>query len=332
MKTDFLISIVIPCYNEADNLIPLIDRIDYSLFNYQYEIIIVNDGSFDESQLQISYIAVDRPEIKYLNFSKNFGHQAALKAGIDYSLGDCIVTIDGDLQKPPELIPEMVVLWLKGNDIVTAICNNEGQKSFFKRLSSKWYYKILSWLSDNKIQAHGADFRLIDSKVGNIIKSLESKNLFLRGIFSWIGFRQTTVSYTEDIRKFGNTKYNLWKMIGLASNGVTSLSVKPLRFALCLGVFFAFLAFFYGSYAIGLFYFGVTVPGWASLIASIVFLSGIQLIVLGVLGEYLGKIYIQTKNDPLYIVESSNIDLDCFSELLRKNFNTSMERRYSIKK
>ncbi|MEB2782489.1 glycosyltransferase family 2 protein [Algoriphagus sp. C2-6-M1] len=306
---DFLVSIVVPCYNEAENIAPLLVRIESTLKEYSYEVLLVNDGSKDGTQLEIELAYSRNSSVSYISFSRNFGHQAALKAGIDHATGDCIVTMDADLQKPPEAIPEMIALWQRGNDIVTAVCRNEGQSSLFKRLTSTGYYRLLSWLADHEVLPNGADFRLFDRKIADIIRGVQTQNLYLRGIFSWIGYKQAVTYYREEKRRFGKTKYGIWKMINLASNGITSFSVKPLRFALAVGLFFACLAFGYGIYAITMVFLGMTVPGWASLVASIVFLSGIQLMVLGVIGEYIGKMYMELKHRPTYLISKTNITL-----------------------
>lgn len=323
----FLVSIVIPCYNEAENIAPLLMRIESALDNYSYEILFVNDGSKDGTQHQIELAHSINTSVKYISFSRNFGHQAALKAGIDHAKGDCIVTIDADLQKPPEAIPEMITLWQKGNEIVTAVCKNQGQSSLFKRLTSDGYYRVLSWLADHEVVPNGADFRLFDRKVADIIKGIQTQNLYLRGTFSWVGYRQAVTYYREEKRKFGKTKYGIWKMINLASNGITSFSVKPLRFALAVGVFFAGLAFGYGIYAITIVFLGMTVPGWASLVASIVFLSGIQLMVLGVIGEYIGKIYIEIKQRPAYLISKTNITIHSDNQKEKSYSLNPRERR-----
>jgi glycosyltransferase involved in cell wall biosynthesis len=306
---DFLISVVVPCYNEAENIPVLVKRIQRSLAAFAYELILINDGSTDTTQQEMELAATLDSRIFYLSFSRNFGHQAALKAGIDHAIGDCIVTLDADMQKPPELIPEMITLWQKGSNIVTAVSKNEGQPYFFKRLTSTGYYRLLSWLADHEVVPNGADFRLFDKKIAEIIRTIQNQNLYLRGLFSWIGYQQAMIYYREERRRFGETKYSFWKMLNLASNGITSFSIKPLRFALAAGVFFAFLAFGYGLYAIILVFIGLTVPGWASLMASVVFLSGIQLMVLGVIGEYIGKMYMEIKQRPIYLISKTNRDI-----------------------
>lgn len=324
---DFLISIVVPCYNEAENIPGLVKRIQQSMAAFAYELILVNDGSIDATQEEMELAATLNAGISYVSLSKNFGHQAALKAGIDHAIGDCIVTLDADLQKPPELIPEMITFWQKGNDIVTAVSKNEGQPSHFKRLTSASYYRLLSWLADHEVVPNGADFRLFDKKVAEIIRTIQSPNLYLRGIFTWIGYKQAVIYYREERRRFGATKYSVWKMLNLASNGITSFSVKPLRFALAAGVFFAFMAFGYGLYSIVLVFRGLTVPGWASLVASVVFLSGIQLMVLGVIGEYIGKMYMEIKQRPAYLISKTNRNIPATRRRDESYLSNPIERR-----
>lgn len=314
---DFLISVVVPCYNEAENIPVLVKRIQHTLATYSFEIILINDGSTDTTQQEIELFSALDSRVSYLSFSRNFGHQAALKAGIDHAQGDCIVTMDADMQKPPEIIPEMVALWQKGNEIVTAVSKNEGQPTLFKRWTSTGYYRMLTWLAEHPIVQRGADFRLFDRKVASIIRSIQSQNLYLRGIFAWAGYTQATIYYREEKRLAGATKYSLSKMLNLASNGITSLSIKPLRLALAMGIGFAFLAILYGMYAITIVFLGMTVPGWASLVASIVFLSSIQLIVLGVIGEYIGKIYREVSQRPTYLISKTNLNLN--SDLRKEN-------------
>jgi polyisoprenyl-phosphate glycosyltransferase len=325
--TDFLISVVVPCYNEAENIPILTKRLQDTLVGDSFEIILVNDGSTDMTQQEIELAARLDDRISFLGFSRNFGHQAALKAGIDHAHGDCIVTLDADMQKPPEIIPEMVALWQKGNEIVTAISKNEGQPGFLKRWTSKTYYQILSWLAEYPIVPHGADFRLFDRQVADVIRGISSQNLYLRGVFSWVGYSQATVNYTEKKRQAGSTHYSLSKMLNLASNGITSLSIKPLRMALALGISFALLAFGYGIYAISIVFLGMTVPGWASLVASIVFLSSIQLIVLGVIGEYIGKIYREVSQRPAYLISKTNLNLSQNYQQVDPVISIQTERR-----
>lgn len=187
---DFLVSLVVPCYNEAENIAPLLSRVEQALKSYSYEVILVNDGSHDGTQLEIETAILGNHPVKFISLSKNFGHQAALKAGIDHAAGDCIITIDADLQKPPEAIPEMIALWQRGNDIVTAVCKNEGQSSLFKRFTSIGYYRVLSWLADHEVLPNGADFRLFDKKVADIIRNIQTQNLYYKRDF-FLGGLQT---------------------------------------------------------------------------------------------------------------------------------------------
>ena len=304
---DFLISIVVPCYNEADNIRILINRIKKVLLSYRYEIIFVDDGSTDDTLQTLIQLSISDKKIKYISFSRNFGQQVAIRAGIDYAKGDCTITMDADMQHPPESIPEMIYLWDKGFDVVNAIRDNANRLSFVKKWSSKCFYWILSKIADHEVISDVADFRLFDKKVRTIVCNLSEKDLYLRGLFAWIGFKQTTISYDEGERQYGRTKYSTKKMLSLASNGITSSSIRPLRFALSIGIVFAFLAFVYVAYAIIVMFMGLTVSGWASIVASIVFLAGVQLMVLGVMGEYIGKLYMNSKKRPHYIIDQDNI-------------------------
>lgn len=316
---NFLLSIIIPCFNEEENVFVIIKEIKKALL-CDYEIILINDGSTDQTQQNIELLASKHKEVNYISFSRNFGHQAALKAGIDHAQGDCILTMDADLQQPIAEIPRMILLWQEGFDIVTAVRRTSGQSSFFKKKSSKYFYWFLSKIADHEIVIGGPDFRLFDKRIADIIRNIPEQHLYLRGLFSWLGFRHTTLEFCEDPRRYGKTKYNVRKMLQLAVNGITSCSVKPLRAALSIGVFFALLAFSYGVYAIIVLLLGLTVSGWTSIIAGIMFLSGIQLMVLGIIGEYIGKLYIENKRRPNYIVADTNLWKE-------KIVNTKTERR-----
>ena len=303
-----LLSLLIPCHNEAGNIPLLVHRVAEGLRDTEYEIIFIDDGSSDDTLTVIKKTAENDSRIKFIQLSRNFGHQAALKAGIDHARGNCIVTMDADLQHPPEKIPDMIALWQQGYDVVNARRNGNGERGIIKRITASVYYKLLDKLTDENIPEGVADFRLFDRKVADVIRALPERDLYLRGLFAWAGFRQTTITYNEEERKHGNTKYNLWRMLRLAGNGITSFSTKPLKLSLTIGVMFAFIAFAYGIYAIAMLIAGHTVTGWTSVIASILFLSGIQLIVLGILGEYLGKLFMENKRRPVYIVKETNLD------------------------
>ena len=305
---NIFLSLLIPCHNEAGNIVLLVKRVTEVLRDTDYEIIFIDDGSSDDTLTVIKKEAKISNRVKYIHLSRNFGHQAALKAGIDHARGNCIVTMDADLQHPPEKIPDMIALWQQGYDVVNARRNGNGERGIVKRITASVYYKLLNKLTDENIPEGVADFRLFDRKVADVIRALPERDLYLRGLFAWAGFRQTTITYNEEERKHGDTKYNLWRMLRLAGNGITSLSTKPLKLSLTIGVIFAFIAFAYGIYAIAMLIAGQTVTGWTSVIASILFLSGIQLIVLGILGEYLGKLFMENKRRPVYIVKETNLD------------------------
>lgn len=304
------ISIVIPAYNEEGNLIPVYQRIKSVFENmqgYSFEIIFVNDGSRDNTQSRLEEMALDFPEIKYIEFSRNFGHQPAVKAGMDYADGNVIISMDGDLQHPPELIPQMVKKWEQGYDIVYTIRSYPKEIPYFKRKTSNLFYRFLSQISDVDLtNGGGSDFRLIDSSVAQVMKNLKEDDLFLRGLTSWMGFKQTGIEFVAGERFSGQSSYDLKKMLKFAFTGITSFSVKPLYLATYLGFIFSSLSLLYIPYVLYAFLTKTEISGWASLIMTIVFFGGVQLIILGILGIYLGKIFKQVKGRPNYIIRSRN--------------------------
>ena len=304
------ISIVIPAYNEEGNLMPVYQRIKSVFENmqgYSFEIIFVNDGSRDNTQSRLEEMALDFPEIKYIEFSRNFGHQPAVKAGMDYADGNVIISMDGDLQHPPELIPQMVKKWEQGYDIVYTIRSYPKEIPYFKRKTSNLFYRFLSQISDVDLtNGGGSDFRLIDSSVAQVMKNLKEDDLFLRGWTSWMGFKQTGIEFVAGERFSGQSSYDLKKMLKFAFTGITSFSVKPLYLATYLGFIFSSLSLLYIPYVLYAFLTKTEISGWASLIMTIVFFGGVQLIILGILGIYLGKIFKQVKGRPNYIIRSRN--------------------------
>lgn len=304
------ISIVIPAYNEEGNLIPVYQRIKSVFENmqgYSFEIIFVNDGSRDNTQSRLEEMALDFPEIKYIEFSRNFGHQPAVKAGMDYADGNVIISMDGDLQHPPELISQMVKKWEQGYDIVYTIRSYPKEIPYFKRKTSDLFYRFLSQISDVDLtNGGGSDFRLIDSSVVQVMKNLKEDDLFLRGLMSWMGFKQTGIEFVAGERFSGQSSYDLKKMLKFAFTGITSFSVKPLYLATYLGFIFSSLSLLYIPYVLYAFLTKTEISGWASLIMTIVFFGGVQLIILGILGIYLGKIFKQVKGRPNYIIRSKN--------------------------
>jgi len=305
MENNFKISIVIPCYNEEDNIIPLTEILLKTLKKYNdYEIIFVDDGSYDKTLKKIKEIRNKNKKIKIISFSRNFGHQNAIKAGFDYSTGDCVISLDSDLQHPPGLIDEMIEKWQEGYQVVYAVRNNFKSLGFFKRTTSKLFYKIINSISDIKMTYNAADFRLIDREVVNAIKQFKENYLYIRGIVSWVGFKQTTIKYKQEKRFSGESKYSLKKMIKFALSGITSFSIKPLKLSLILGFIISFFSFLYGLYALYIAFFtDRAITGWTSVIVSVLFIGGIQLFMIGVLGEYLGKLFMENKRRPNYIIK-----------------------------
>lgn len=305
------ISIVIPAHNEEGNVALVHQKIKEvfdGLSNYDFEIIFVNDGSRDNTQQKLEELSAKYDEVKFIEFSRNFGHQPAVKAGMDYAEGNAVISMDGDLQHPPELIPEMIQKWEEGFDIVYTIRTYPKQISYFKRKTSDFFYKILSSLSDvNLTKGGGSDFRLMDANTVEVMRKFNEDDLFLRGLTSWMGFKQSGIEFTANERIAGESSYNLKKMVTFAFTGITAFSVKPLYIAAYLGFLFSALSVVgYGFYVIYSFIAKTEISGWASLIMTIVFFGGLQLIMLGIMGIYLGKIFKQVKERPNYIIKNKN--------------------------
>ncbi len=301
------VSIVVPCMNEQGNVGVLHSIIAHVLDGVDFDLIFVDDGSTDDTLAHIKKMRASDPRIQYLSLSRNFGHMAALRAGLSFADGNCVITMDGDLQHPPELLRKMIEKWREGYEVVFTIRSDPKGTSFLKKISSSVFYTIINKLSDLNIQHGAADFRLMDRKVVDIIKSSTEYDLFLRGYIEWIGFRQIGIEYVANERHSGVTKYSLNKMIKLAVSGITSFSIKPLYMALVVGSFISLAAFFYGIYAVIIYFFtDWALPGWASMLASVLFLGGLQLLMLGVIGEYIGRVFIQTKCRPDYLVRESS--------------------------
>ena len=301
-------SVVVPVYNEQESISMLYRRLSEVLksLTNNYEIIFVNDGSSDKSLEIIKELSSRNHEVKFLDFSKNFGHQIAVTAGMDFSQGRAIIIIDCDLQDPPELIPKMIEEWKKGYEVVYAVRRKREGETFFKKFAASLFYKIFSKLTNINMPLNTGDFRLIDRKILDTLKTIRERHRFLRGLISWVGYRQTGVFYDRDKRLAGKTKYPLLKMLTFSVDGITSFSVLPLKIATLLGFVISGSSFLVGLYFIWL---KITMDeilqGWATLINSILFLGGIQLIMLGILGEYIGRIYDEVKQRPLYIVREA---------------------------
>jgi glycosyltransferase involved in cell wall biosynthesis len=302
-----LLSIIVPCYNEADVLNATRDRLSKvlsELSGLDHELIFVNDGSHDQTQQILTELQLQDPHVRVLRLSRNFGHQIAVTAGLEQAAGDAVVVIDADLQDPPEVIPQMVKLWRDGNDVVYGIRIEREGESKFKLWTAKVFYRLINRLSDTKMPLDAGDFRLLDRKVVEVVKMMPERARFLRGMVSWAGFQQVSIPYDRAARHAGDSKYPLTKMIHFAMDGIISFSLVPLK-----------LAIWTGFLAIWIAVAGIIVAildrllekdltrGWASLFVAVLFMGGVQLVSLGIIGEYLGRIYTEVKHRPLYVVQ-----------------------------
>lgn len=306
------ISVVIPVYNEQDCLEALFERLQ-KLNEQQpddYDFIFVDDGSRDNSRQIIRALAEGHPHVGYLSFSRNFGHEMATTAGLDYADGDAVVIIDADLQDPPEVIPELVTRWREGNEVVYAKRKTRKGENVLKRFTSWLFYRLINRLSDVPIPADTGDFRLMDRQVVRNFRRCRERNRFVRGLVSWTGFRQTAVEYERDARAGGETKYGFFKLLRLTFDAVTGFSSVPLRLGVMLGLVVCVVAFFQGvRFFVEKMFWGIPIEGYALLATGIFFLGGAQLLVMGLLGEYIGRIYTQVQERPLYIVREKSDSL-----------------------
>ncbi|MBC1792079.1 glycosyltransferase [Listeria booriae] len=302
------ISVVIPLYNEEAVIEQTYKRLKdvMETLAMDYELLFVNDGSKDKTLQLVQALSFADKRVKCLAFSRNFGHQIAITAGTDYASGDAVVVIDADLQDPPELIPEMIQKWQDGFDVVYAKRTKRNGESFFKKWSAKMFYRTLHRLTDVEIPVDTGDFRLMDKKVYTELKKINEKNPFVRGLVSWLGFQQVALEYEREERAAGETKYPLKKMIKLSLDGLTSFSHQPLKIASYAGVTLSIAGFIYMLVVLFQTLFtATTVNGWSSIIIIQLLFSGFVLIILGMIGEYIGRIYDEVKDRPLYIVEAS---------------------------
>ena len=302
------ISVVIPVYNEeevAKTSYLRIQKVMEDLKQYDYEMLFVDDGSRDKTFNLLQEIAKENQKVKILSFSRNFGHQAAVTAGIQYVTGDAVIIMDADLQDPPELLPEMVALWEEGNEVIYGQRRSRKGESAFKLLTAKMFYRTLNALSDVEIPKDTGDFRLVDKKVIDVINIMPEHNKFLRGLFSWVGFQQKAYFYEREERKAGKTKYPFQKMWKLASDGIISFSTKPLKLVGGLGcvtiiLSIAILIYSLVSYA---FHLNHLTPGWTSIMVAITLFSGVQLVSIWIISEYIARIYDETRHRPEYIID-----------------------------
>lgn len=300
-----VISIVCPFFDEEDSvdsfftqLLPVLEAT-----GLRYEVVCVNDGSTDRTLEVLRLAQRAHRGIRIVDLSRNFGKEAALSAGLALARGRAVIPIDADLQDPPEVIPELIEKWHEGYEVVLARRANRSSDSLPKRLTAKCFYRLMHLVSDVEIPDDVGDFRLLDARVVDALLSLGESRRFMKGLFAWVGFRTATVDYSRNPRSAGNTKFNAWRLWNFAIEGITSFSISPLRVWTYLGVTVAVASFIYGMFIVGrTLIHGVDVPGYASLLTAILFLGGLQLIGLGVLGEYLGRVYIESKRRPPYII------------------------------
>ena len=304
------VSILIPAYNEEEVLYTLYDRLENvinKLNNYEFEVLLINDGSKDNTLNILRELRKRDKRMCYINLSRNYGKETAMIAGLDYVTGDCCIILDADLQDPPELIEEMLKYWEQGYDDVYAKRKSRAGESFMKKFTSSLFYKMLQKSTRIPIQKNTGDFRLLDRRCVDALRKFRESERYTKGMFSWIGFNKKEILFDIDPRVAGSTKWNYWKLIDLAIEGITSFTTKPLRISSFLGVIISFCAFVYIVIIIArTLIMGEAVKGYPSLMAVILFLGGVQLLSLGIIGEYIGRVFNETKRRPLYFVEEYN--------------------------
>ena len=311
MKKLKIISIVVPVYDEESNIKYFYNSLKKVISNKEnYEILFINDGSSDNTLNEIKKIGKKDKRVKFINFSRNFGKESALTAGIEFANGDCLIPIDADLQDPPHLINKLIENWKKGYDVVLAKRINRVSDSYLKRVTAYIFYKFFNKLSETQIPENVGDFRLIDRKVIDALKKLPETNRFMKGLFAWIGFNTTVIEYERPARKKGLTKFNAFSLLKLALTGLTSFSNAPLRIWAYLGIFFSVSSFLYAFYVLfKTIIYGIDTPGYASIIIVILFMGGLQLLGIGIIGEYIGKTYSESKRRPPFIISSKSENL-----------------------
>jgi glycosyltransferase involved in cell wall biosynthesis len=301
------ISVVVPAFNEAQNIPRLVERIASALRELpHWELIVVDDGSTDDTLAVLKSLAGSVPNVRYVSLTRNFGHQTALKAGLDHASGDCVISLDADLQHPPELIPDMIRSWQAGYEVVNMV-RVDANVPFMKRLTSRFFYWLSNSISDYRIEPGSSDFRLLDQRVVDVLRNTRERNLFLRGLIPWLGFRQVNLPYTQETRTGGESKYGIRSMLALALRGITSSSLRPLHIATVSGLLMSLFAAIYAMYVLWVkLVVGTAIAGWTSVLISVLLIGGIQLLLLGVLGEYLGRTLTEAKGRPAYVLREHN--------------------------
>jgi dolichol-phosphate mannosyltransferase len=300
-----LLSVVVPLYNEEGTVTELAARLEGALSELPYELLLVNDASTDATGELLDALADRDPRVRVIHLARNFGHQAALTAGLEHARGDAVAMLDGDLQDPPELIPAMLGHWRGGSDVVYAVRTQRAGESRTKLRTARWFYRLFGSLSEVELPENSGDFRLLDRRALDALLSMRERNRFLRGMTVWIGYTQTAVPYERDPRFAGETKYTMRRMLRFSFDAITSFSWMPLQFATVLGFLFSAVAFVMIPLVIGLRLAGATIPGFATVLCVVLLLGGIQLITAGIIGEYVGRIYDEVKGRPLYLVRAT---------------------------
>lgn len=302
------LSVVVPMHNEAAAMDSFFNRFEllFAQLKMSYEIVCVNDGSTDDTLEALIAHQKKNPNIKVINLSRNFGKEVAMTAALDYCSGQVVVPIDADLQDPPELIPEMLEKWREGYDVVFATRKERHGETFIKRFTSRMFYKVLDYISETKMPRDTGDFRLMDRCVVDALKKLPERTRYMKGLFAWVGFKQTAIFYDRDPRLEGETSWNYIGLWRLAVEGITSFSTVPLKMWSYVGSFLSVVALLYALFLIiRVMFFGIDLPGYASMMVVILFLGGIQLITLGIIGEYMSRIFTEVKARPLYLVRET---------------------------
>jgi len=302
------VSIIIPAFNEQKNINRMFSELKTTLSGllYSFEYIFIDDGSSDLTLNEIKTLAINNKDIFFIQLSRNFGHQNALKAGLDLAKGDCVISMDCDLQHPPETVQQLLGKWEEGYDVVYTKRKETKSDSWFKRKTSKLFYGLHNILSDIKLEAGTADFRLMSRDVVNAFRQLKENELFIRGLVKWAGFKQTAIEYRPNERLSGQSKYSLMKMLSFALKGLTSFSTKPLKIVVYIGLILFLFSMILVPYALVSYLYGSAVSGWTSIMITIIFFGSLQLLMTGIIGLYISKLVIQTKQRPLYFIKDSN--------------------------
>lgn len=305
-RHDIFISVVVPAFNEEDTVYPFYERTKRVLDSLEgdYEILFVNDGSMDRTAENVQEINLRDRRVKLINLSRNFGKEIAMTAGIEHAAGAVVVLIDADLQDPPEIIPAMVKKWREGYDVVYATRIGREGETLLKKATARAFYWVIRRMAKIDIPENTGDFRLMSQRAVDALKLLHEQHRFMKGLFAWIGFRQTGIPYQREPRFAGSTKWSYWRLWNFAIEGITSFSMAPLKLASYLGALVALFAFAYAVFlVVRVFLMGIDVPGYASIMVAILFFSGVQLLTLGIIGEYIGRMFNETKRRPLYLIQ-----------------------------